>query len=351
MNIDQGRLEALMGRMMGELGALASAPLVLVGDRLGLYKAMAGSGPLTADELSERTGIRRRYALEWLNTQAAGGFVLYNAPDATYTLTPEAALVFADDDNPANLCGAYECVEAMFHDVEKVARAYRSGSGLGWHEHHPSLFKGTERFFRAGFNMRLVPEWIPALDGMLERLEEGASVADVGCGYGTSTIVMAKAFPKSRFVGYDSHAASIEVARGAAARAGVADRARFEVATAKDYPGQFDLVACFDCLHDMGDPVGVGRYVRATLKPDGLWMIVEPFAHDRTEDNLNPVGRIFYAASSAVCTPCSLSQEVGLALGAQAGESRLRAVVTEAGFARLRRAAETPFNLVLEARP
>lgn len=350
--IDDDKLNALLGRMVTEFGALASAPLVILGDRLGLYKAMAGAGPMTVDQFSERTRLRVRYAQEWLSAQAASGFVDYDPNAQTHTLSPEAALVLADDSSPAFMGGGFECLMSMFFDIDKVQKAFRDGTGLAWREHHPSLFTGTERFFRAGYNANLEPSWIPALDGMSERLHAGARVADVGCGFGASTIVLAQAYPASTFVGYDYHEPSINAARERAAAAGVADRVNFEVAGAKTYPGRdFDLVAFFDCLHDMGDPVGAARHVRETLSPDGMWMIVEPFANDRLEDNLNPVGRIYYSASTMVCTPCSLSQEVGLGLGAQAGEQRLCSVAREGGFSRFRRAAQTPFNLVFEARP
>jgi len=351
MQIDEAKLNALMGKVVVEFGALASAPLVILGDRLGLYKSMAGAGPMTADQFSEKTRLRLRYAREWLNAQAASGFIEYEPARETYWLTPEAALVLADDGSPTFMCGGFECVMAMCMDVDKVQRAFVDGTGLAWHEHHPSLFTGTERFFRAGYKANLESNWIPALDGMSARLQAGARVADVGCGFGASTIVLAQAYPRSTFVGYDYHQPSIVAARERAEQAGVADRVRFEVAGAKTYPGRdFDLVAFFDCLHDMGDPVGAARHVRDSLAEDGIWMIVEPFAHDRVEDNLNPVGRVYYSASTMICTPCSLSQEVGLGLGAQAGERRLREVAGEGGFTRFRRAAETPFNLVFEAR-
>jgi SAM-dependent methyltransferase len=351
MEVDEGKLNALMGRMVGEFGALASAPLVLLGDRLGLYKALAGAGPLSAEELCERTGLRLRYAQEWLRAQAASGFVEYDGAAETFTLTPEAAMVLADDESPTCMVGGFEVLRSMMLDLDKVQKAFASGTGLGWHEHDPCLFSGTERFFRAGYNANLAPSWIPALDGVAAKLDDGARVADVGCGFGASTIVLAKAFPRSTFVGYDYHEPSIRAARERAARAGVGDRVRFEVAGAKDYPGSgFDLVAFFDCLHDMGDPVGAARHVRESLAEDGTWLLVEPFANDRLEDNLNPVGRIFYSASTMVCTPCSLAQEVGAGLGAQAGERRLREVATAGGFTRFRRAAETPFNLVFDVR-
>ncbi|MBO9648215.1 MAG: class I SAM-dependent methyltransferase [Variovorax sp.] len=352
MQIDEDKLNALLGRMVEEFGALASAPLTILGDRLGLYKAMAGAGPMTAERFGEKTHLRLRYAIEWLNAQAASGFVEYDPGAQTYTLSPEAALVLADDASPAFMGGGFEVLMSLFLDLDKVQKAFRDGTGLAWHEHHSTLFSGTERFFRAGYNANLEPSWIPALDGMRERLHHGARVADVGCGFGASTIVLAQAYPESTFVGYDYHEPSIVAARERAKAAGVDDRVSFEVAGAKTYPGRdFDLVAFFDCLHDMGDPVGAARHVRETLSPDGLWMIVEPFANDRLEDNLNPVGRIYYSASTMVCTPCSLSQEIGLGLGAQAGEKRLSAVAREGGFSRFRRAAQTPFNLVFEARP
>lgn len=351
MSIDDGKLNALLGRMVAEFGAIASAPLVILGDRLGLYKAMAGAGPMTIDQLSEKSRLRMRYTQEWLNAQAASGFVDYDPGTQTYSLSPEAAMVLADDSSPAYMGGGFEILLAMYRDLEKVQKAFVSGTGLGWHEHDPSLYCGTERFFRAGYNANLEPSWIPALDGMTDRLRAGARVADVGCGFGASTIVLAKAYPNSTFVGYDYHEPSIASARARALEAGVADRVSFEIASAKNYPGrQFDLVAFFDSLHDMGDPIGAARHVRETLAADGIWMIVEPYANDRVEENLNPVGRIYYSASTMICTPCSLAQEVGLGLGAQAGERRIREVAAEGGFGRFRRVAETPFNLVFEAR-
>jgi SAM-dependent methyltransferase len=350
--IDEAKLEAFMGRMLGDLAAAASAPLALIGDKLGLYRAMADAGPLRSRQVAERAGAAERYVREWLANQAAGGYVIYDADTDTYVLPPEHALALADADSPVFLGGAFELLAAMFADEPRLAEAFRSGEGVGWHEHDHRLFSGTERFFRGGYNAHLVPEWIPALEGVQDKLERGARVADVGCGHGASTIVMALAYPASTFIGSDYHDASIERARAAAAEAGVADRIHFEVSSAKDYSGDgYDLVAVFDCLHDMGDPVGAARHVHETLAPDGTWLIVEPFAGDRLQDNLNPVGRMYYAASAQICTPASLSQDVGLALGAQAGEARLREVVTEGGFTRFRRATQTPFNLVLEARP
>ncbi len=348
---DQDKLNAFLGRMVGDLGSVATGALVLLGDRLGLFKAMQGGDKLTAAELAQRTGTHERYVREWLAGQAAAGYVEYEAGSDRFHLSPEQATVFADEDSPAFMAGAFELLSSLWIDEPKVAEAFRTGSGLGWHDHSACLFRGTERFFRPGYNANLVSSWLPALDGVLEKLDRGARVADVGCGHGASTIVMARAFPNSQFKGFDYHPASIERARKAAAEAGVADNTNFEVAGAKSYPGSYDLVAFFDCLHDMGDPAGASAHVRETLAPDGTWMIVEPFAHDQLEANLNPVGRIYYAASTMVCTPASLSQEIGLGLGAQAGEFKLRQVVTAGGFTRFRRAAETPFNIVLEARP
>jgi SAM-dependent methyltransferase len=289
---------------------------------------------------------------EWLRNQAAGGYVSYDPESDRYTLPDEHALALADEDSPFYVLGVYDSIASLFADEDKIREAFRSGEGMGWHEHDARLFRGTERFFRPGYRAHLVSEWIPALEGMQEKLERGATVADVGCGHGASTVVMAEAFPNSQFIGFDYHAESIERAREAASEAGVAERASFEVASAKDYPrSHYDLVCVFDCLHDMGDPVGAARHVRESLAPDGAWMIVEPFANDRVEENLNPVGRVFYGASTVICTPSSLAQEVGLALGAQAGEAQLAEVLKEGGFGRVRRASETPFNLILEARP
>ncbi len=352
VTVNEARLNTFMGQMLADMGATLNAALVVIGDRLGLYKALAASGPVNAGELARRTGTAERYIREWLSAQAASGYVSYEASTQTFHLEPEQAMVFAEEGSPAFLAGFFEIAEASFRSIPKVTDAFRSGRGVGWHEHHRCLFCGTERFFRTSYRHHLVNEWLPALDGVTEKLQRGASVADVGCGHGASTILMAKAFPASRFFGFDYHLPSIEEARKAADLAGVGDRITFEVAAAKSFPGgNYDLVTSFDCLHDMGDPVGASAHVRAALKPDGTWLIVEPFAHDRLHDNLNPVGRIYYAASTMICTPASLSQEVGLALGAQAGELRLREVVKAGGFERFRRATETPFNLVLEARP
>lgn len=347
---DLAKLDVLVGRLVGDLGAAFSGALVVLGDQLGLYRALA-DGPMTAEALAEKTGTRARYVREWLSAQAAAGYIEFDAETELFSLTPEQALAFADDESPAFFPGAFEVVQSAWLDEPKIAAAFKSGEGVGWHEHSKCLFRGTERFFRPGYNANLVSQWIPALDGVKAKLEAGATVADVGCGHGASTILMAQAFPKSRFFGFDYHAPSIERAREAASAAGVGDRATFEVAAAKDYRAQgYDLVTMFDCLHDMGDPVGAGAHVRETLAADGSWMLVEPFAHDHLHSNLNPVGRVYYAASTMICTPASAAQEVGLCLGAQAGEARLREVARQAGFTRFRRAAETPFNLVFEAR-
>jgi SAM-dependent methyltransferase len=352
MQIDNLKLEQFMGRMLGELGAAMNIPLMMIGDRLGLFAAMAGQPPMTAAQLAVKTNTDERYVTEWLSALAAGHIVEYHAAEGAFTLPNEHAMAFAVEDSPANLNGAFSVITSCYLDWETIAQAFRTGNGVGWHEHHPCLFHGTDRFFRPGYRAHLVAEWIPALDGMEARMKAGARVADVGCGYGSSTILMAQAYPNSRFYGFDYHDASIERARQAAREAGVDDRVTFDVASAKAFPGEgFDMVAVFDCLHDMGDPAGAARHIRQALKPDGVFMIVEPYAADRLEQNLNPVGRMFYAASTMVCTPGSRAQEVGACLGAQAGEARMRKVVSEAGFTRFRRAAETPFNLIFEARP
>jgi SAM-dependent methyltransferase len=350
--IDEAKLEAFMGQAVTDMGAIISAPLMLIGEKLGLYKAMAGAGPLSSKELAERSGAAERSVREWLANQAAGGYVTYDPETDRYTLPDEHALALADEDSPFYILGVYDSVASLYADEDKILEAFRSGEGMGWHEHDHRLFRGTERFFRPGYRAHLVAEWIPALEGVQEKLERGAKIADVGCGHGASTIIMAEAFPNSQFFGFDYHSASIDRAREAASEAGVGDRITFEVASAKDYPGGgYDLVCVFDCLHDMGDPVGASAHVLETLDSDGTWMIVEPFAGDSVEENLNPVGRVFYGASTMICTPASLSQEVGLALGAQAGEARLSEVLKQGGFTRVRRATETPFNLVLEAKP
>ncbi len=349
--IDQEKLNQFVGQVIGELGAAMNAALVLVGDKLGLYKAMAGAGPVTSAELARKTNTDERYIREWLSAQAAGGYVTYDAGNQTFTLPPEQAFALAVEDSPAYLPGAFHIVSAIIKDEPKLLEAFRTGDGVGWDEHDTALFEGTEKFFRPNYAANLVGSWIPALEGVEAKLKRGARVADVGCGHGASTILMAQAFPKSQFVGFDYHGPSVGWARRAAARAGVKN-VSFEVATAKDFHGaKYDFVTFFDCLHDMGDPIGAARHVREMLHSDGSWMIVEPFANDRLENNLNPVGRVFYAASTMICTPASRAQEVGLCLGAQAGEDRMRKVIADAGFSKFRRATETPFNLIYEARP
>ncbi|MBI2705255.1 MAG: class I SAM-dependent methyltransferase [Actinobacteria bacterium] len=349
----EDRLNDFLGRFVGDLGAAVHASLVVLGDKLGLYKALA-EGPATSVELAERTGCAERYVREWLAAQAASGYAHYDSATERYSMDDVQIFALADETSPAFIPGGFYVATSVAKDLEKLESAFQTGGGVGWHEHDHHLFHGTERFFRPGYKANLVPAWIPALEGVDGKLRAGAVVADVGCGHGASTIILAEEYPSSRFVGYDYHPASIEAARKAAADAGVSDRVSFEVATAKDYPtvdGGYDLVAFFDCLHDMGDPVGAATHVRKTLKPDGTWLLVEPYSGDRVEDNINPVGRVFYSASTAICTAHSLSQEVGLALGAQAGEARLRQVALDGGFGSFRRATETPFNLVLEARP
>ncbi|HLH38307.1 MAG TPA: class I SAM-dependent methyltransferase [Bryobacteraceae bacterium] len=340
-----------MGKLVGDLGAMASIGPMLLGEKLGLYKTLANGGPMTPAGLASATGTHERYVREWLAAQAASGFVEYDAATGKFSMTPEQAVALGDEESPFYFLGAVEVALAMIRDEPTITEAFRSGKGVGWHEHDTCLFRGTERFFRPGYMRHLISEWIPALDGIQAQLEAGARVADVGCGHGASTILMAQAFPKSRFYGFDYHPASIDRARKAAEAAGVADRVTFDVATAKDYPGHsYALVAFFDCLHDMGDPAGAARHVYSTLAEDGAWMVVEPYANDRLEDNLNPIGRVFYSASTFICTPASKAQEIGAALGAQAGEARLAQVIGQGGFRHIRRAAETPFNMVLEAK-
>ena len=352
MAINEAKLNQLLGKFVTDFGAAFHAGLVVIGENLGLYKALAGTAPLTAAELAQRTNTNERYVREWLNAQAAGGYVEYDAATNRYYLSEEQAFTLADEKSPAYLPGAFLVAVSALRAVPKLTERFRTGEGLGWHEHDHGLFRGTELFFRPGYAANLMSSWIPALEGVEAKLKAGANVADVGCGLGASTILMAGAYPNSTFVGFDYHDASIETARQRAADAGVTERVKFEVARAKDYPGsKYDFVAFFDCLHDMGDPVGAASHVRQSLAADGTWMIVEPFANDQVGDNLNPVGRAFYAASTLICTPASLSQEVGLALGAQAGETRIREVVTSGGFTRFRRATETPFNLIFEAKP
>jgi 2-polyprenyl-3-methyl-5-hydroxy-6-metoxy-1,4-benzoquinol methylase len=351
MAATQEQVEEFVHKAFGDIAGALTASLVVIGDKLGLYRAMAGAGGLTPAELAQRTGTGERYVREWLAGQAAAGYVAYEPSSGRYTLPDAHAVALTDDDSPACVLGGFQGMTAATRATAKVMEAFRNGGGVGWHEHDPDLFTGVERFFRPGYLANLVDSWLPALDGVTEKLTRGARVADVGCGHGASTIIMGKAFPHSTFTGFDYHQESIDAAGERARKAGVGEHVKFAVAAAKGYPGTYDLVTCFDCLHDMGDPEGAARHVRASLAPDGTFMLVEPFANDKVEDNLNPVGRIFYSVSTIVCTPASLSQEVGTALGAQAGEARLTEILRRAGFSRVRRATETPFNLVIEARP
>lgn len=350
MAVDETKLSAFLGKAVGDLGAAFSAVLISLGDELGLYRELA-KGSVTSAELAARTDTNERYVREWLANQAAGGYVEYDRENGKYFLNDEQALCLADPHGPVDLAGAYNIVQDMFHIKERARENFRTGKGMEWGEHHPCLFHGTERFFRAGYNANLLSSWLPALDGVVAKLTAGGKGADVGCGHGASTILMAKAFPRSEFVGIDYHDPSIQTARGRAAEAGVRN-VRFETADATSYQEKdLDFIGFFDCLHDMADPVGAARHARQALKAEGTCMVVEPFAGDRIEENLNPVGRTYYAASSLICVPVSLARR-GPALGAQAGEKRLRKVmVDEGGFSRFRRATETPFNIVLEARP
>ena len=350
--VDETKLNELMETALVDFGATFHAALVVVGDELGLYEALADAGPLTSNELADETGTAERYVREWLRSQAAGGYVTYDPDEDRYHLSPEQAFVLADEDSEVFIPGAFQTSAAAVQSEHRLVEAFRTGEGVGWHEHDDGVFHGVERFFRPGYAAELVSDWIPALDGVEETLEEGGHAIDVGCGHGAPTIIMAEAYPNSTFVGVDYHEASIDVARDRAEAAGVADRVSFEVAMAKEYDGtDYDFVTTFDCLHDMGDPVGVAAHVAETLADDGTWMVVEPYAEDRVEDNLNPLGRAYYSASTMLCTPNSLSQEVGYGLGAQAGEAKIREVVAGGGFTQFRRATETPFDMVFEAKP
>jgi SAM-dependent methyltransferase len=349
--LDINKLNAFIGQFVTDLGASVHAGMVVIGERLGLYKALA-STPMTAPELAAKTCTDERYLREWLASQAAGGYINYDERTEKFSMSTEQAFTLANEESPAYLPGAFELALGSLAAVPRIADSFRTGAGMGWHEHVDGVFHGCEKFFRPGYVANLLSAWIPAMPDAKAKLEAGARVADIGCGKGASTLLMAKAFPKSRFFGFDYHDKSIEAAREQARRDGLADRVTFEVAKAKEFPGKdYDFAAVFDCLHDMGDPVGAARHVRESLAKDGTWMIVEPFANDQLKDNLNPVGRVYYSFSTLLCTPCSRSQEVGLCLGAQAGEARIREVVSSAGFTRFRRATETPFNIVYEARP
>ena len=350
--VSQEKLHQFIGQMLSDLGGASSLAMVRIGDALGLYKALHAKGAMTAGELAAAVGADERYLREWLSNQAASNYLSYDPATRKFALPEEQAMVFAVEDSPVYMMGGFDLMAAMLDNQPKVEQAFRTGGGIAWGEQAGCMFCAVARFFRPGYHNNLVGSWLPALDGVVEKLDRGAKVADVGCGHGWSTVTMAKAVPNSEFIGYDFHPASIEAARAHAATHGVADNARFEVGTAKNFRAfGLDLVTFFDCLHDMGDPAGAAAHVHRSLKPDGSWMIVEPMAGDSLEQNLNPVSRLFYAASTMICIPTSLSQEVGEALGAQAGEAKLREVITGAGFTSVRRATETPFNMILEARP
>lgn len=349
--INEQKLQELLGKAIVDFGAAMHAPLVLIGDKLGLYKAMNSGDPVTSAELAARTGTNERYVREWLNAQSASGYIVYDSATGRYRMTPEQAMMLANPDSPVFLIGAFETALAAAKIQPTLEQAFRTGEGIGWHQHDHALFHGVERFFRTSYVANLTTQWIPALDGVEEQLQRGIDVADIACGHGASTILMAQAYPQSRFVGFDYHEDSIAAARQRARAAGVADRVRFEVATAKTFPGVYDFVTTFDALHDMGDPQGAAEHVCQSLRNEGTWMIVEPFAGDRVEDNLHPIGRAYYSGSTMICTPCAMAQDARVALGAQAGEARLRTMITGGGFTRFRKAAESPFNLVLEARP
>jgi SAM-dependent methyltransferase len=348
--MDEAKLEQFMGKAVSDMAAAGTLLMMTIGDKLGLYQAMAGAGPISSAALAEKAGLAERYVREWLGNQVSWGYVDYDPQTQAYELPEEHAFALADPESPVFLGGAFDVLAAEWASEERITNAFRTGDGVGWHEHDPRLFRGVERFFRPGYKANLVPAWIPALDGVEAKLNDGITVADVGCGHGASTILMAEAYPNSHFVGFDYHDASIEAAEKAAASAGVADRVRFEVATAKDYGGTYDLICFFDCLHDMGDPVGAAGHARESLAPGGTVLLVEPTAPDALTGDINPVAAMFYSASTMLCTPNSLSQEVGAALGAQAGEQKLREVFTSAGYSEFRRATETPFNIILEAR-
>ncbi|WP_166366381.1 class I SAM-dependent methyltransferase [Pseudomonas akapageensis] len=347
--MDEAKLNDFMGKLVTDMGGAAMIANIILGEELGLYKAMADSQPVTPEALASKTGCNARLVREWLSAHAASGYMEHR--DGEFRLPEEQAMALAIEDSPVYVAGGAVVVAALYHDKDKLVRAMRGDGALAWGDHHPCMFSGTERFFRPGYRGHLVAEWLPALEGVVDKLKAGAKVADVGCGHGASTVIMAQAFPKSNFVGFDYHAPSIEVANQRAKEGGVSDRARFAKYSAKDYPdNDYDLICYFDCLHDMGDPVGAAQHAYQSLKPDGSVLLVEPFANDKLDENMTPVGRLFYAASTFICTPNSLSQEVGLGLGAQAGEKRLRDVFMQAGFRQFRRATETPFNLILEAR-
>jgi 2-polyprenyl-3-methyl-5-hydroxy-6-metoxy-1,4-benzoquinol methylase len=349
--IDESKLNQFIGQMLGDLGGASSVGMVRLGGSLGLYETLYANGPMTSAQLAKAAKVHERYLREWLSHQAASNYLAYDPKTETFTLPPEQAMVFVNEESPVYMMGGFDVMAALLDNQPKVQEAFKTGEGVAWGDQAACMFCAVARFFRPGYQNNLVQQWLPALDGVVEKLKRGAKVADVGCGHGWSTVIMAKAFPKSTFIGYDFHPSSIEEAQAHAKTHSVSDNTRFEVGLAKDYPGKdFDLVTCFDCLHDMGDPAGASAHIRQSLKSDGTWMIVEPMAGDTLTQNLNPVGRLYYAGSTMVCLPTSLSQEVGAGLGAQAGEKKLREIITSGGFRTVRRATETPFNMVLEAR-
>jgi SAM-dependent methyltransferase len=349
--LDPAQVEAFTNQLVGELGVSLSAVLIHIGDELGLYRALGDSKPVTPAGLAQRTGLAERFVREWLHTHAAAGWVGYDAETATFTLPPELALLVSDDTAETFMLGGFDFVAAMWADEGTIADSFRTGEGIGWHQHDARLFRGTERFFRPGYQANLVSSWLPALDGVVEKLGRGARVADIGCGHGVTTVLLGTHYPNSTMTGFDYHDASIATARKRASDAGVAGRVTFEVAGAADFPGEYDLVCLFDCLHDMGDPVGAAAHVRRALAADGTFLLVEPHAGDRPEENHHPLGRLFYAASTMICTPASLAQAVGLGLGNQVGVARTTELLNQAGFRSVRVAAETPVNLVYEVKP
>jgi ubiquinone/menaquinone biosynthesis C-methylase UbiE len=351
MELNETKLHDLLGKVVTEMGAAANGPLITIGDKLGLYKTLSKSGSISSQQLADKTNTAERYVREWASAQAASGYIDYDPSSKTFSMTPEQSAVFGDAKSPVFMTGAFYAISSLYFDEAKLEKAFKSGEGMSWGDHNTCLFCGTEKFFSPSYEGNLINNWLPALDGVVEKLKQGAKVADIGCGHAASTIIMAKAFPKSTFFGFDYHGKSIEQAKERAIEAGVTN-ASFAVATAKDFPGEnYDFITFFDCLHDMGDPVGACSHAKKALKPDGTCMIVEPYANDTLEENLNPVGRAFYAFSTMLCVPCSLNQEVGVALGAQSGEKRLKETITAGGFSKFKRATETPFNLILEARP
>lgn len=351
MELNENILHELLGKVVTEMGAAANGPLITIGDKLGLYKTLSESNSMSSQQLANATDTAERYVREWLSAQAASGYIDYDANSNTFSMTPEQTAVFGNNKSPVFMTGAFNVISSLYHDEAKIENAFKTGEGVSWGDHNNCLFCGTEKFFSPSYEGNLIDNWLPALVGVVEKLKKGAKVADIGCGHAASTIIMAKAFPNSTFIGYDYHSKSIDQAKERAKDAGVINIS-FEVATAKNYSGKdFDFICFFDCLHDMGDPVGACAHTKAALKPNGTCMIVEPFAKDSLAENLNPVGRAFYAFSTMLCVPCSLNQEVGKALGAQSGEKLLKEVITKGGFTRFKRATQTPFNLILEARP